>query len=128
MGGFVYDSQLTNAYPSGSGVTASPNWQIVTGMNSLDGTGMTSINTGIPVDLDWHTYRIEQIPSSSNSSTGVMKYYLDGVLLHTQNYTGLTTFAQYDLGLSTYKNVGTTALTNEIDYIYFKYELFNSRI
>ena len=128
MAGFVYDSQLTNAYPNGSGVTASPNWQIVTGMAGLDGAGMTSINTGIPVDLDWHTYRIEQVPASSNSGSGVIKYYLDGVLLHTQSYTGLTTFAQYDLGLSTYKNVGTTALTNEIDYIYYKYELFNSRI
>lgn len=118
--GFVYDNHGTQTWASG-GPIASSNWQIVTALTGLSAAGMATFDTGIPVDLDWHTLKIEWKPTSFASTTGQIKYFFDGVLIHTVDCTGVST-ANFNEISGIYKHIGTTLIGPEIDYWYAKYK------
>jgi hypothetical protein len=123
MACFVYDPLLTNAY-SGTGATASPNWQIATGWNSsLTGTDVTFHNTGIPVDTNYHTFKTVLTPAGTNGANIIADYYYDGTLIHTRTITNYGSFAQLGHGVSIYKNTGINFNINvETDYIYMSFK------
>jgi hypothetical protein len=116
--GFIYDAQLTNAYPAGSGMVASPNWRIATIVDSLTGVGMTSIDTGIAVDLNYHILKVVWTPTTSVG--GNIKYYFDGVLIHTENYSNSA--GNFNAGTIVHKNAGTNIVSVDNDYFYIKYD------
>jgi hypothetical protein len=120
MAAFIYDSQMTNAY-GGTGTTASPNWQIATGLSSnLNQVGMTFYDTGIPVDTNYHTFKVVATPASNTNNTAVtFQYYYDGNLIHTATQANPSgAFADMNAGTGIYKNVGTTAQNIFVDYWY----------
>jgi len=120
MACFIYDPLLTNAY-SGTGATASPNWQIATGWNSsLTGTDVIFYNTGIPVDNNYHTFKTVLTPAGTSI---IIDYYYDGTLIHTRTITNYGSFAQLQHGVSIYKNSGINFNINlETDYIYLNFK------
>ena len=120
MAAFIYDSQMTNAY-GGTGTTASPNWQIATGFaDNLTSNGMTFYNTGIPVDTNYHTFKVVATPASNTNNTAVtFQYYYDGTLIHTATQASPSgAFVSLAAGTGIYKNVGTTAQNVFVDYWY----------
>ena len=120
MAAFIYDSQMTNAY-GGTGTTASPNWQIATGLSSnLNQVGMTFYDTGIPVDTNYHTFKVVATPSQNTNNTPVtFQYYYDGNLIHTATQANPSgAFVDMNAGTGIYKNVGTTAQNIFVDYWY----------
>jgi hypothetical protein len=120
MAAFIYDSQMTSAY-GGTGATASPNWQIATGFaDNLSSNGMTFYNTGIPVDTNYHTFKVVATPASNTNNTAVtFQYYYDGNLIHTATQASPSgAFADMNAGTGMYKNVGTTAQQMFVDYWY----------
>lgn len=127
MSMFVYDPDLTNAYASGSGESASPNWQIATSpMSSLDSVGTVFHNTGIPVDTNWHRYKIVQTRNSSTSFT--YRYFYDGVEIHSHTTTGSYDFINLSMGSGITKFAGTSQFTQAAtDYWYIRYDLINNR-
>ena len=130
MAAFIYDNQMTNAY-GGAGTTASPNWQIATGFSdNLNQVGMTFYNTGIPVDLNYHTFKIVSTPASSISQSAITyQYYYDGTLIHTATQASPSgSFASLNAGTGIYKNVGTTAVNINTDYWYLKWKPLTPRI
>jgi len=127
MAMFIYDPDLTTAYASGSGETASPNWQIATSpMNSLDSVGTVFYNTGIPVDTNWHRYKITQTRNSSTSFT--YRYFYDGVEIYSRTTTGSYDFISLSMGSGITKFAGTSQNTQaSTDYWYIKYDLITNR-
>jgi hypothetical protein len=127
MSMFIYDPDLTNTYASGSGETASLNWQIATSpMSSLDSVGTVFHNTGIPVDTNWHRYKIVQTRNSSTSFT--YRYFYDGVEIHSHTTTGSFDFINLSMGSGITKFAGTTQVTQAAtDYWYIRYDLVNNR-
>jgi hypothetical protein len=120
MAAFIYDNQMTNAY-GGTGTTASPNWQIATGLSAnLNQVGMTFYDTGIPVDTNYHTFRVVSTPSENSNNTAVtFQYYYDGNLIHTATQASPSgAFVDMNAGTGMYKNVGTTAQQMFVDYWY----------
>ena len=124
---FIYDPDLTTTYASGSGETASPNWQIATSpMNSLDSVGTVFYNTGIPVDTNWHRYKITQTRNSSTSFT--YRYFYDGVEIYSRTTTGSYDFISLNMGSGITKSAGTSQFTQaSTDYWYIKYDLITNR-
>ncbi len=123
---FVYDSQLTNAYVNGTGATASPNWQIATGFDGLSTSNVSFYNTGIPVDTNYHTFKIVNTPGSGTSMT--FDYYYDGNLIYTTTLPTTSSFSNLGSGTSIYKNAGTSSTTLSSDYYYFKFAPTFSRV
>jgi len=122
---FVYDNHVANAWPNNS-VTASQNWQIAEGLTGDNGADMVAFDTGIPVDLNWHTFRIDFIPTTYNPSNSTtvgsttLNYYIDDVLVRTVTKNVQTGRYIFTPGDVFNKLVGTTALTFDTDYMYFK--------
>ena len=107
----------------GAGTAASPNWQIATGLSSnLNQVGMTFYDTGIPVDTNYHTFKVVSTPSENSNNTAVtFQYYYDGNLIHTATQASPSgAFADMWAGTGIYKNVGTTAQNVWVDYWYIK--------